>query len=264
LIAGKTMENLRKRVNVHIAVSKKKALKLTASPSFINFRAISKDVVIVQKIKEELLLNRPLYVGFTILDLSKYYVANFHYDFVKREFGSKAELLFTDTDSLCYQVHEIDVYKVMREKKELFDTSNFPSNHPTYSLTNKKKLGKMKDEMGGKLISEFIGLRPKMYSLLLGDGDEKCTGKGISQSTLKRKIKHDDYKRCVFSGQSTLEDMYSIQSFNHQIHSVKRRKLALSAGDDKRYILKDGIRTLAHGHLMCGFIDVIPIDRLNR
>jgi len=250
------MENLRKRVSIDIVTSEEKAEKLVSAPSFVKFKIISRDVAVVQRLKKKLFLNRPLYSGFTILDLAKLFLYKFHYGFVREKFGSKAELLFTDTDSLCYQFHDVDVYRLMKDHDEYFDTSNFSTTHPIYSIKNKKVLGKMKDEMGGALISEFIGLRPKLYSLLTDEGEEKCVGKGITRSTLKRKIRHNTYKECLLRERRTHEDMTSIQSFNHQLHTVKRRKVALSPADDKRYICRDGIHTYAYGHIMCGLENV--------
>jgi len=246
------MENLRKRVDITIATSKKKFLQLSAKPSFKQCRIINENVVLVQRLKRTLYLNRPLYVGLAILDLSKTFLYQFHYNFIKPMFKSKAELLFTDTDSLCYQIYTDDIYKTIREHSERFDTSNFPPSHPTYSTQNKKVLGMMKDEMGGVPIVEFVGLRPKLYSIKTSVGEEKCVGKGVTRATLKRKIRHTTYRDCLLKGERTIEDMESIQSFNHKIYSIKKRKVALSPADDKRYVCSNGIFTYAYGHTMCG------------
>lgn len=111
--------------------------------------------------KTNIVLNRPIYAGFCILDLSKVYMYQFHYDTMKAEYGDNAQLLFTDTDSLCYEIGTFDWYRDMLENLDRFDTSNFNEKHPLYRSKNAKVLGKMKDECGGKPIESFVGLRPK-------------------------------------------------------------------------------------------------------
>jgi len=201
--------------------------------------------------KPSLYLNRPTYVGFSILDLSKVLMYNFHYCVIKQKYGDNATLCFTDTDSLMYDIRTQDVYRDMGEDINLYDTSEYPSDHPIYSTLNKKVLGKIKDETRGVPIKEFVGLRPKMYSLLYNEGGktvEKKTAKGICKNVTKRDIKHQHYKDCLFHKKRTMANMNRILSVKHTLYSVNINKIGLSPYDDKRYILADGITTLAHGH----------------
>jgi hypothetical protein len=249
-VFGKTMENLRKRVNVKLVNDKTKLTKLTARPSFDSFRIFSEDLAAVNMKKTKLYLNRPIYVGFTILDLSKVLMYQFHYEYMKQKYGANAMLLFTDTDSLCYEVKTRDIYQDMLEDAELFDTSEYKQDHPLHSIRNKKVLGKMKDETHGIPIQEFIGLRPKMYSIIYTEINklvEKKTAKGIKKSVTKKKIRHDNYKTCLFD-KPTKASMNQIRSNGHEIYSIKLNKIALSPYDDKHFILEDGVNTLAHGH----------------
>src|SRR5882757_2455502 len=135
-------------------------------------------------IKEKILLNQPIYVGFPILELSKELMYDFHYGFIKNKYGNNAQLLFTDTDSLCYEIKTEDLYQDMYDNKEWFDLSDMPVDFK--DNTNKKVLGKFKDEMAGIPIKEFIGLRSKMYSILVDDGEEKKTAKGVGRSVIKK------------------------------------------------------------------------------
>ncbi|XP_028417042.1 uncharacterized protein LOC114541307 [Dendronephthya gigantea] len=250
-VFGKTMENLRKRVNVKLVNDKTKLSKLTASPSFDYFRIFSEDLAAVNMKKTKLYLNRPIYVGFTILDLSKVLMYQFHYEYMKPKYDCNAKLLFTDTDSLCYEIKTDDVYQDMLQDIDLFDTSEYARDHPLHSLTNKKVLGKMKDETHGIPIQEFVGLRPKMYSILYTENDkqvEKKTAKGIKKSVTKRKLRHINYKECLFDKKRTMASMNQIRSERHEIYSIKLNKIGLSPYDDKRYIIKDGVNTLAYGH----------------
>jgi hypothetical protein len=124
-------------------------------------------------LKQRLYLNRPIYVGFSILDLSKTLMYDFHYNYMKTKYGPNVQLLFTDTDSLCYSIYTEDVYQDMMKHQHLFDTSEYDPDHPLYSTENKKVLGKMKDETHGIPIQEFVGLKSKMYSMIYEE-DENC------------------------------------------------------------------------------------------
>ncbi|XP_035211028.1 uncharacterized protein LOC118185298 [Stegodyphus dumicola] len=247
-VYGKTMENVRKHVDVQLVNTEKKAKKLVAAPTFHNFRIFDNDLVGVQRLKNCVSLNRPIYVGFVILELSKYHMYNFHYNHIKKQYGERAKLLFTDTDSLTYEILTEDVYRDMSFHTHLYDMSDYPKTHALYNINNKKKIGCFKDEMNSEPILEFIGLRAKMYSLLL-DESEKKTAKGVKRSVIKRKLKHKNYRDCLEKSIFTRELQYNIQSKNHHLFTMAINKIALSAFDDKRYILKDGVHSLAYGHI---------------
>ncbi|KAK3754328.1 hypothetical protein QZH41_017839 [Actinostola sp. cb2023] len=151
--------------------------------------------------KPSLYLNRPIYVGFCILDLSKTLMYDFHYNVIKQKYGNNATLLFTDTDSLCYNIKTEDIYEDMYEDLDLYDTSEYPRDHVLHSTANKKVLGKMKDETHGLPIEELVGLRPKMYSLLYheeGREVEKKTAKSVAKHVTKHRIRHTHYRDCLF------------------------------------------------------------------
>ncbi|KAK3711743.1 hypothetical protein QZH41_018479, partial [Actinostola sp. cb2023] len=179
-VFGKTMENLRKRVSVKLLNTPKQLKKLTANPLFDYFRIFDENLVGVNMKKPSLYLNRPIYVGFCILDLSKTLMYDFHYNVIKQKYGNNATLLFTDTDSLCYNIKTEDIYEDMYEDLDLYDTSEYPRDHVLHSTVNKKVLGKMKDETHGLPIEEFVGLRPKMYSLLYHE-----EGREVEKKTAK-------------------------------------------------------------------------------
>lgn len=246
-VFGKTMENLRKRVEIQLINREQRLLKVTAKPGFKSFKIFNNDLASVELTKQNLILNRPIYVGFSILELSKVLMYDFHYNHIKSRYGRMAELLFTDTDSLCYNIFTEDLYNDMEQDKDKFDFSDYPSDHFLHDTTNKKVLGKMKDETTSVPMTEFVGLRPKMYSLTFGP-NEKRTAKGVSKSVIRSKLRHTSYKQCLFERQSHMETMVTFRSDKHQIHTIALNKTTLSPFDDKRYILNDGIHTLAHGH----------------
>ena len=174
-VFGKTMENIRKRVDVRLVTSKEKLLKLASKPTYVSSKIFNENLVAVHKIKETLTMNRPAYIGMCILDLSKTLMYDFHYNYIKHNYGSKANLLFTDTDSLTYEIETTDAYLDFWNDKDKFDNSDYPENSPYFNKINKKVIGKFKDEAAGVPIVEFVGLRSKMYSYIK-DNDEDCKG----------------------------------------------------------------------------------------
>jgi hypothetical protein len=247
-VFGKTMENIRKHKDVKLVDTVKKFNKLVARPNFKSFKIFSEDLTAVHMTRIEICLDKPTYVGMSILDISKLFMFKFHYGHIKKLYGNRAALLMTDTDSLIYDIQTDDVYEDMRRHLDLYDTSDYPRDHPAYSDKNKKALGKMKDETKGNPIKEFVGLRPKMYSILEKDDvNAKKTAKGISKSARKR-LRHRQYYDALFNEESNTVEMAQIRSHLHEIRTVKIKKTGLSPYDDKRYVLNDKITTLAHGH----------------
>ena len=153
-IADKTMENLRNRRRVDLVTSEEKLKKLAAQPSFKQFKIFHENLVAVERAKVELTLNRPIYVGFAILDLSKMLMYDFHYNYIKRKHPDSM-LLFTDTDFLMYQIQTDDVYQDLYADKRLFDFLGDEKEFPFYNDENKKVIGKMKDELNGKSLKNL-------------------------------------------------------------------------------------------------------------
>ena len=195
-VFGKTMENIRKRVDVRLVTSKKKLLKLASKPTYVSSKIFNENLVAVHKIKETLTMNRPAYIGMCILDLSKTLMYDFHYNYIKHKYGNKAKLLFTDTDSLTYEIETKDAYKDVFQDKSKFDNSDYPENSPYFNITNKKVIGKFKDEAAGIPIIEFVGLRSKMYSYIKDDMDGGKTAKGIKRTSLKKISNMKTTKTC--------------------------------------------------------------------
>ena len=251
-VFGKTMENIRNRVDVKLVNTKEKLRKLVAKPNLRSPPKIfSENLVSVHMRKTSLLMNKPVYLGMCILDLSKIIMYDFHYNYIKSKYADKAKLLFTDTDSLMYEIETEDFYKdISGDVKDKFDTSDYPENHPSGIPTgeNKKVLGMMKDEVAGKIIKEFVGLRSKLYSFVMDDGGETKKCKGIKKQVVERSIRHEHYKTCLKTGKELLRKQNILRSYNHEVYTEEVNKVALSALDDKRYILSDGMDTLALGH----------------
>ena len=236
-----------------IVIDEKKLKKLASQPSFKSFKICNENLVIVERKKIELKLNRPIYVGFSILDVSKVLMYDFHYNYIKAKYpGNKSNLLFTDTDSLMYSIKTINVYSDFYNHKEKFDFSDYDKGSNYYNSENKKKIGKMKDELKGTIVREFVGLRAKMYSVfsdnIVEEKKEMKKAKGVKKSVVKKEITHRNYVDCLINEKTYMHQMTTIKSYQHQLYTVKQNKVSLCPYDDKRYLLEDGITSLPYGH----------------
>ena len=154
---------------------------------------LTKIMLLSMKLSQLLMLNKPIYVGFAVLELSKWEMYDFHYNFIKKNFN--AELLFTDTDSLTYEIKSENIYEEFFKWKDLFDFSNYSKDSKFFDKSNKKVIGKMKDECSVVIIDEFIGLKSKMFSIKKIDGSESNTAKGVNIATEFNEFKDVLFKK---------------------------------------------------------------------
>ena len=185
----------------------------------------------------------------SILHLSKSFMYDFHYNYIKTKYGDKAKLLFTDTDSLAHEIPKIFYKDVKPDIEKRFDTSDYPTNHPSgiKAGLNSNVLGMFNDEASGKQIVEFVGLKAILYSYTMLDGSEYNKCKGVSENVTERSIKFDDYREFSFGRKEQNRKMIVIRSHCHEIYTKEINKIALSSEDDKRVIIADGIHMLAYG-----------------
>jgi len=204
-------------------------------------------------------MNRPLYIGMSILDISKTLMYDFHYNKMVKYYGrGNIGIAYTDTDAMLYWIKTADMYRDLRTfpYTDDFDFSDYPEDHRNYDRgRNKKVLGKFKDETNGTVIEEFVGLMSKMYAFKTVDNDVTKKAKGVKKICLKKYLGFDNYKKCLFENEVSYVNINSIRSFNHQLYSICERKKALSSYDDKRVILENGIHTLPYGHYSLKVID---------
>eukprot|EP00873_Tetraselmis_striata_P014085 jgi/Tetstr1/434349/TSEL_023455.t1 len=247
-VFGKTMQNVRAQSDYTFVTSDAQLQKKAADPRFRRCDVLG-NIAGVDRVKDSVVLDKPIYMGAAILDLSKLLMFRFHYDVIKARYGAAARLLFTDTDSLCYHIETDDVYADMGQMAEHFDTSGYPKEHPLYSAANKKVVGKFKDETDGVPIGEFVGLKSKMYCFTLADDaiTTKRTAKGIKKAVAKQKLDLPAYKASLGGAACTVTQRM-IQSRGHRLCTVEATKAALSPYDDKRWICADGVTTRPHGH----------------
>src|SRR5688572_3333701 len=249
-VFGKTIESIENRVDIKLVTSQEQAIKLTAKTSYDSRTIFDENLIAIHMKRTKLYYNKPIYLGMSILDLSKTLMYDFNYNYIKNKYGDRAKLLFTDTDSLAYEIKTDDFYTdIAPDIKSWFDTSDYPKDHTSGIETgiNKKVIGKFKDEAAGKQIEEFVGLRSKLYSYKLAGVDhKKC--KGVRKNVVKKSINHEDYRNCLFTKREQSRRMNVIRSHQHDIYTEEVNKVALSADDDKRIVMMDGISTLSYGH----------------
>ena len=199
--------------------------------------------------KTKVKMNKPMYLGLSILDISKILIYEFWYDYMKPKYGNDVKLCYMDTDSFVMNIKTNDFYKDIANDVECkFDTSNYEVNRILPTGKNKKVISLMKDEFGGKIITEFVTLRPKTYSYLTDDVKEDKKAKGTKKCVIKRMIKFSDYKNYVFKDEVILKSQQRFISKKHDVYTENINKIALSNNDDKRIASSDKIMNYPYGY----------------
>ena len=193
-VFGKTMENIRKHRDIKLVTTDKKRSKLVSEPNYHTINLISENLSIIEMIKTKVKMNKPIYLGLSLLEISELLIYEFWYDYMKPKYGDSVKLCYMDTDSFIMNIKTEDFYKdIANDVEKRFDTSNYEVNRPLSTGKNKKVIGLMKDELGGKIITGFVTLRPKTYSYLTDDCKEDKKTKGTKKCVIKRMIKFNDY-----------------------------------------------------------------------
>lgn len=246
---GKSIEQKRKHRDIRMALTEGQIRRWLKQPHYKTFNIIDKNKVIVEMRKSSVYLNKPIYLGMTCLELSKLHMYQLYYDLFQKIYGENLKLLFMDTDSFCFQIKTKDIFEDFRKYSDILDLSEYPEDHfsKLHTDKNKKVLGMLKDEMKGSIISQFVGIKSKMYSLSYENKNKK-TGKGIQRAVLEKFFSHDDYKECVLESNLFFAQNRRIESKNHQLRTVEQSKLVLTPFDDKRYYINN-IDSLAYGHI---------------
>ena len=198
--------------------------------------------------KRKVKMNKPIYLGLSILGISKILMYEFWYDYMKPKYNDNAKLCYMDTDSFIMNIKTEDFYNdIANDVEKRFDTSNYECDRPLPTGKNKKVIGLMKDELGGRIITEFVVLRPKTYSYLTDDFKEDKKTKGTKKCVIKRMIKFGDYKKCLLNGEVVLKSQQRFKSKGHDVYTENINKIALSSNDDKRLIAPDKIISYPYG-----------------
>ena len=227
-VFGKTIENIRKHRDIKLVTTNRRRSKLVSEPNYHTINYISEDLSLTEMNKTKVKMNKPIYLGLSILGISKILMYEFWYDYMKPKYDNNVKLCYMDTDSFIMNIKTEDFYKdVANDVEKRFDTSNYEVDRPLSIGKNKKVIGLMKDELGGKIIMEFVTLRPKTYSYLTDDCKEnkKCI--------ITRTIKFNDYKICLLKDEVILKSQQRFVSKKHDVYTENINKIALSNNDIK-------------------------------
>ncbi|XP_053205601.1 uncharacterized protein LOC128392015 [Panonychus citri] len=246
-IYGKLMEDKRKHVKVDVTTSEPMAARRLRKHLLQRFKIIDENKVMFQMKKDVVLMNKPIVTGFTVLELSKLHVYTLYYDTFKCTFGDRCRLIYSDTDSLLIELKSNHLIEDLKQVEHVMDLSDLPQNHPLHSDEHKKEIGYLKDEMAGDEIHEVVAIKPKLYVIKSASGVKK-RAKGVQRQVVANKLSFDDYKRCLFQEEIHMVTNRRLGSTNHDIHMYTQEKIAITPLEDKRYLLGDGISSLAYGH----------------
>ena len=248
-VFGKTMENIRKHRDIKLVATDKKRNKLVSESNYHTMNYISEDLSIIEMNKMKVKMNKPIYLGLSILDISKILMYEFWYDYMKPKYGNRVKLCYMDTDSFVMNIKTNDFYEdIPNDVDKRFDISNYECNRPLPTGKNKKVIGLMKDELEGKIITEFVTLRPKTYSYLTDDGKGDKKANGIKKCVIRRMIKFNDYKNCLLKDKVLLKSQQRFISKRHDVYTEDINKIALSNDDDKRIVSSDKIASYPYGY----------------
>ena len=259
-VFGKTMENIRKHRDIKRVTTDRKRSKLVSEPNYHTINLISEDLSKIEMKKTKVKMNKPIYLGLSILEISKILMYEFWYDFMKPKYNDNVGLYYMDTDSFVMHIKTNDFYEdIASDLENRFDTSNYKVNtsetsalagRPLPTRENKKIIGLMKDELGGKTITEFVTLRPKTYSFLTDDGKEDKKAKGTKMCIIKKMIKFNDYKKCLLNGEIIFKLQQRFISNKRDVYTENVNKIALSNNDDKRIVLSNKMTSYPYGYVL--------------
>ena len=248
-VFGKTMENIRKHREIKLVTTDKKGSKLVSEPNYHTINLISEDLSIIEMKKNKVKMNKPIYLGLSILEISKILMYEFWYDYMKSKYNDNVRLCYMDMDSFIMNIKTNDFYKDISDGvDDRFDTSNYEVKRPLLMGKNKKVIGLMRDELGGEIITEFFTLRPKTYSYLTDDSKEDKKAKGTKKCVIKKMIKFDDYKKCLLNDKVILKSQQRFISNKHDVYTENVNKIALSNNDDKRIVSSNKITSYPYGY----------------
>ena len=248
-VFGKTMENVRKHRDIKLVTTDKKRSKLVSEPNYHTINLISENLSIIERRRTKVKMNKPIYLGLSILEISKLLMYEFWYDYMKPKYDDNVKLCYMDTDSFIMNIKVEDFCKeVANDVEKRFDTSNYERDRPLPTGKNKKVIGLMKDELGGKIIMEFVALRPKTYSYLTDDCKKDKKAKGTKKCVIKRMIKFGDYNNCLLIGEVVLKSQQRFKSKGHDVYTENINKIALSSNDDKKLIASNKITSYQYGY----------------
>ena len=243
------MENIRKHRDIKLVTTDKKRSKLVSEPNYHTINLISEDLSIIEMKKTKVKMNKPIYLDLYILEISKALMYELWYDYMKPKYNDNVKLCYMDTHSFIMNIKTNDFYEdIVNDIENRLDTSNYEVNRPLPMGKNKKIIGLMKDELDGKIITEFVTLRPKTYSFLTDYGKEDKKAKGAKKCVIKEMIKFNDCKKCLLNDEVILKSQQRFISKKPDVYTENINKIALSNNDDKRIVSSNKISSYQYGY----------------
>lgn len=242
---GKFIESVRKYKRCAIATSESEMMVHQSDPLTSSSLILNENCVIFMKQMVCVSMNKPIAVGFTILDRSKDFMYNSYYNTIKPQFD-QCNVIFSDTDSLCLEIKSKVPITPLSKIVEIMDFSNYPSTNKLYNSNRKNQLFFFKDEVCGDPISKYVGLRAKCYTFVTRAGVAEQKLKGVTKA-YRTMFKYEKYLDCLKTISQQSVTQYHIRSSNHSVSLIRATRIALNSYDCNRFLLDCGIHTLAHG-----------------
>ncbi|VDO11952.1 unnamed protein product [Brugia timori] len=249
-IFGKTIENARKRLNFTLATSVEKYNKLVSHTNFKETIYFHENLVGINRYKTSVSLKLPIYLGASILDISKVLMYDFYYEKMPKIFGNvKYNLCYMDTDSFIFSLQDHSLEPYLKKFPQYFDLSDYSESHILYDPTNKKVPGVFKDELVGKYMTEFISLAPKVYAYkLYNSEEERKRAKGVLKSIVDKELSFDNYKKTLFENEIYVKSQQLFNVHCHNIRTIEQNKVALVLRKNCKRSFYNTIDSYAFGH----------------
>ena len=247
---GKTMENVRNHKDIKLVTSDKRRKRLVSEPNCHSHKKISNDLMAIKMKKARAKMTKPLYLDMSILDISKILMYEFWYDYIKPKYGDRAKLRYTDTDSFIIYIKTEDFFQdISNDVERWFDRSNYDKNdkRPLPVGKNKKVPGLFKHELEGKIETEVVALKPKIYPYLMDDGSDHKKARRTKKCVIKQTLMFENYKDCLFNNKTKYRSQEIFKSYYHNVYTEEVNKIALSSNDDKRLQTSGRITTYPYG-----------------
>ena len=189
-VFGKTIKNVRKHRDIKLVTTDK---KIVSEPNYDTTKWFSENLLAIEMKKTKVKMNKPIYLGLSILEISKILMYEFWYDYMKPKYGDNVKLCYMGTDSFIMHIKTEDFYKdIADDVEKRFDASNYEVDRPLPTRKNKKVIGLMKDELRGKIMTKFVALRPTKYSYLTDDFEQDKKAKGAKKCVTKLRLTFSD------------------------------------------------------------------------
>ena len=242
------MGNVRKHRNIKLLATDKRRNQLALEPNYHTSKYVSENLLAEEMKTIKVKMNKPVYLGMSMLDISKIMMCEFWYDYVQPKYEEKAKLCYMDADSFIIYIKTEHFYKdTANDVEKWFITGNYDVDRPLPKAMNKEKIGFFKDELGGKIMKEFVGLRAKTYAYLMDNDSEHKKPKETKECVMKRILEFNDYEDRLFNNKIILKSQQRLKSYYHDVYTEQINKIALSSNDDKRLQTSDKITTYLYG-----------------